>query len=150
MPRSAVTAIQEALYRMDRNALQKALETFLLQTISFHDAANEVFYHGLILGMCAVMDHRYRLTSNRESGDGRFDIQMLPLSKKLPGILIELKTDKNCSEKQLEALSKIVLKQINDRTYSAELSAMGVSTILKYGIAFSGKKARITVETETI
>ncbi len=42
-PRSAVTAIQEALYRMDRNALQKALETFLLQTISFHDAANEVF-----------------------------------------------------------------------------------------------------------
>lgn len=61
MPRSAVTAIQEALYRMDRNALQKALETFLLQTISFHDAANEVFYHGLILGMCAVMDHRYRL-----------------------------------------------------------------------------------------
>ena len=150
MPRSAVTAIQEALYRMDRNALQKALETFLLQTISFHDAANEVFYHGLILGMCAVMDHRYRLTSNRESGDGRFDIQMLPLSKKLPGILIELKTDKNCSEKQLEALSKIALKQINDRTYSAELSAMGVSTILKYGIAFSGKKARITVETETI
>ena len=150
MPRSAVTAIQEALYRMDCNALQKALETFLLQTISFHDAANEVFYHGLILGMCAVMDHRYRLTSNRESSDGRFDIQMLPLSKKLPGILIELKTDKNCSEKQLEALSKIALKQINDRTYSAELSARGVSTILKYGIAFLGKKARITVETETI
>ena len=77
-------------------------------------------------------------------------VRNFPLSKKLPGILIELKTDKNCSEKQLEALSKIALKQINDRTYSAELSAMGVSTILKYGIAFSGKKARITVETETI
>ena len=99
--------------------------------------------------MCAVMDHRYFALLNRESGDGRFDIQMLPLQE-TPGILIELKTDKNCSEKQLEALSKIALKQINDRTYSAELSAMGVSTILKYGIAFSGKKARITVETETI
>ena len=82
----------------------KALENFLQQTISFHDAASETFYHGLILGMCAVMDNSYRITSNRESGEGRFDIQLLPLNKKLPGVLIELKAGKDCSEKQLEEL----------------------------------------------
>ena len=146
IPRSAATAIQEAIYKMDSAALQKALETFLLQTISFHDAANETFYHGLILGMCAVMDNSYRITSNREAGEGRFDIQMLPLNKKLPGILIELKAEKDCSEAQLDNLSKVALRQINDRSYTADLQAMGVSRVLKYGIAFSGKRARIAAE----
>lgn len=146
IPRSAATAIQEAIYKMDSVALQKALETFLLQTISFHDTANEPFYHGLILGMCAVMDNSYRITSNREAGEGRFDIQMLPLNKKLPGILIELKSEKDYSEAQLDNLSKVALRQINDRAYAADLQAMSVSRILKYGIAFSGKRARIAVE----
>ena len=146
VPRSAAIAIQEAVYKMDVDALQKALEVFLLQTISFHDAAAETFYHGLILGMCAVMDNCYRITSNRESGEGRFDIQMLPLNKKLPGILIELKAEKKCSEEQLEELSKAALQQINDRAYFTDLHAKDISTILKYGIAFSGKKARIAAE----
>ena len=91
IPPAAAIAIQEAIYTMDIPKLQSKLETFLLQTISFHDAANETFYHGLILGLCAMLDNQYRITSNREAGNGRFDIQMLPLKKKLPGILIEIK-----------------------------------------------------------
>ena len=148
IPKAASISIQEAIYKMDIDALQKSLENFLFQTISFHDAANETFYHGLLLGICAVMDNSYRITSNREAGDGRFDIQMLPLNKQLPGIMIELKAEKDCSEKQLRELSRVALCQINDRSYTADLQAMGVSMILKFGIAFSGKKVYITAEKQ--
>ena len=150
IPRSVAIAIQEAIYKADIDSLQKALEKFLLQTISFHDAADETFYHGLILGMCAVMDNSYRITSNREAGDGRFDIQMLPLNKRLPGILIELKAGKDRSETQLEDLANVALQQINDRAYSVDLQAMNVTSIIKLGIAFSGKRTRIATERQNI
>ncbi len=143
VPTAAAIAIQEAIYTMDIQALQKRLETFLLQTISFHDAANETFYHGLILGLCAMLDNRYHITSNRESGNGRFDIQMIPLNKKLPGILIELKAGKECTDEQLEELAGVALEQIEDRKYVVEMETQGVSSVLKYGIAFSGKKVWI-------
>lgn len=146
IPPASATAIQEAIYTMDIPKLQNKLETFLLQTISFHDAANETFYHGLILGLLAMLDNQYHITSNREAGNGRFDIQMLPLNKKLPGILIELKAGKDCTEGQLNELAETALTQINDRQYDVEMSAQGVKDILKYGIAFSGKSASIRAE----
>ena len=141
IPASAAFAVQEAIYTMNIPMLQKCLEEFLMQTISFHDAANETFYHGLILGFCAMLDNRYRITSNREAGNGRFDIQMLPLDKKLPGILIELKAGADCREGRLEELAEAALEQINERRYPAEMHAQGVKEILQYGIAFSGKSA---------
>ena len=146
IPASVVIAIQEAIYTLNIPKLQKRLETFLLQTVSFHDTANETFYHGLILGLCAILDNRYKITSNRESGNGRFDIQMLPLDKKLPGILIELKVEKDYSEKQLVKLAETALKQINDRQYHIEMSTQGVKEILQYGIAFSGKSTCIKAD----
>ena len=147
IPRPAAIAIQDAIYKPDADALQKTLEDFLLRTISFHDAANETFYHGLILGMCAVTESSYRITSNREAGEGRFDIQMIPLNPRLPGILIELKAAKNCTEQQLEALAQTALNQIGSRDYCAELRAMKIP-VIKIGLAFSGKKARIAAERE--
>ena len=148
IPRSAAIAIRESIYKMDIDALQNTLENFLLQTISFHDAADETFYHGLILGMCAVMDQSYRITSNREAGEGRFDIQLLPLNKQLPGILIELKAGKDRSKTQLEELAKAALQQINERSYIVGLKAMKTASIIKIGIAFSGKRARIVAERQ--
>lgn len=148
IPPAAAIGIQEAIYKMDLDELQTKLEKFLLETVSFHDAASESFYHGLILGLCAMLDDRYQITSNRESGEGRFDIQMAPLSERLPGILIELKGGKDCTEAQLESLSKAALQQINDRMYSTALKQQGISSILKYGIAFSGKKVSIAAEIE--
>ena len=146
IPISAAISIQEAIYTMDILALQKCLENFLLQTISFHDAANETFYHGLILGLCAMMNHQYHITSNREAGNGRFDIQMLPLNKQLPGILIELKAGKECKDEELNTLAKNALEQINDRMYYVEMNSFGIKEILKYGIAFAGKKVCIKAE----
>ena len=148
IPRSSAIAVQEAIYLQDVPALQKRLEQFLMQTISFHDAANETFYHGLVLGLCAMLDNCYRITSNREAGTGRFDIQMMPLNKKLPGILVELKAGKNCSAAELEKLAHTALDQIEDRSYEVDLNAMGVNKVLKYGVAFSGKNVNIlTVES---
>lgn len=142
---SAAIEVQEAIYKDDVKQLQQALSKFLLQTISFHDTANETFYHGLVLGMCAIMDNSYRITSNREAGEGRFDIQLFPLDQKLPGVLIELKAVKDYSEQQLNDLAKTALKQINDRKYDADMRAAGISRILKLGIAFSGKNASVAV-----
>ena len=143
IPPSAAIAIQEAIYTMDISALQKRLEEFLIQTISYHDAANETFYHGLILGLCAMLDNCYRITSNREAGDGRFDIQMKPLDGKLPGIIIELKAAKDYSQEQLNLLAQKALEQIDERGYAKDMDLEAVSVILKYGIAFSGKKVCI-------
>ncbi len=143
VPQAAAIGIQEAIYKQDIEELQRKLGNFLMETISFHDASSEAFYHGLVLGLCAMLDARYHISSNREAGTGRFDIQMQPLNKRLPGILIELKAGKDCTEAQLEALAQTALQQINDRVYNTELESQGVISVLKYGIAFSGKKVRV-------
>ena len=149
IPKSSADTISNAMIMMDEEALQNSLEKFLLQTISYHDTASESFYHGLILGMCAITDSSYKISSNREAENGRFDIQMLPLNQKLPGVLIELKTAKNVSESRLKELAQIALDQINDRKYEVELSSLDLNSIIKIGIAFSGKQVKLVSEKQT-
>ena len=85
------------------------------------------------------------MTSNRESGEGRYDIQLKPVKKNLPGVLIELKATKNCSEDSLKKLSETALRQINEKKYDTEMKNAGVTDIYKYGVAFCGKKVEVTV-----
>lgn len=115
----------------------------LTQSVSSFDTAGENFYHGFMLGLCALMNGAFA-TSNRESGDGRYDIQLKPIRKGLPGILIELKAEKKCSAEKLKKLSETALKQIEDKKYDTELLSAGVTGIYKYGVAFSGKKVEVT------
>ncbi len=150
IPYSSAIAIQEAIYKNDIDALQKTLEHFLLNSVSFYDTSNETFYHGLILGTCAITDNSYKISSNREAGEGRFDIQMLPLNKKLPGILIEIKAEKDCTEAKLEKLAKNALEQINNNKYDVDLKSLKTSSIIKIGIAFSGKNIKIRSIRNTI
>ena len=124
--------------------LKTQIQTLLTQSVSSFDTAGENSYHGFILGLCALMSGFF-VTSNRESGDGRYDIQLKPVQKGLPGILIELKAEKNCSGEKLKKLSEIALQQINDKKYDSDLIAAGVSVIYKYGVAFSGKKVEVTI-----
>ena len=92
-------------------------------------------------------DYRlYHINSNRESGDGRYDIQLMPKNNLLPGIIIELKAEKNCSESELKKLSETALKQIEDKKYDTEMTAKGVKTIYKYGVAFSGKTVEVAAK----
>ena len=97
-----------------------------------------------MLGLCALLGGTF-ISSNKESGDGRYDIQLKPVNKNLPGILIELKAEKKCSGEQLKKLSEIALKQIIDKKYDTEMKSEGIKTIYKYGVAFSGKNVEITV-----
>ena len=144
IPQPTAISVQEAIFSGDNKKLKTMIQTLLRQSVSSFDTAGENFYHGFMLGLCALLGGSF-VTSNRESGDGRYDIQLKPVKKNLPGILIELKAEKNCSEDQLKKLSETALQQMIDKKYDTELLAAGVETIYKYGVAFSGKKVEITV-----
>ena len=82
--------VAESLYANDVERLQKAITEYMDKSISFYDAGAEGFYHGLTLGLIALLDNQYKIKSNRESGDGRYDISLVPREKKYPGIMKEL------------------------------------------------------------
>ena len=144
IPQPTAISIQEAIFTGDNEKLKDLIQTLLIGSVSAFDVAGENFYHGFMLGLCALLGGSF-VSSNRESGDGRYDIQLKPTKKNLPGILIELKTEKNCTTEQLKKLSEKALKQIIDKKYDTELVAAGVQNIYKYGVAFSGKMVEITV-----
>lgn len=144
IPQATAISIQEALYSNDAQKLQKEMHKLLLQSVSCFDTVGENFYHGFVLGLCAMMDNRYYISSNGESGEGRYDIQLMPKLENMPGILIELKATKSFSKEKLKRLSEMALAQIEDRKYDTDMRAKGVKTIFKYGVAFSGKQVEIT------
>ena len=133
-------SINQAIFSRDAKKLQFLLEDFMLKSISSMDGANEGFYHGMMLGLCAILGNRYRIRSNRESGLGRFDIQLMPLANDIPGFLFEFKYTKD-ARGNLESLADKALQQIDDKKYDTELRNAGVKSIIKIGIAFRGKNA---------
>ena len=144
VPQASVISIQEAIYSGRVEDLKQQLQQLLLQSVSCFDTGGENFYHGFRLGLCAAME-QYKKRSNRESGYGRYDIQLTPKSKNLPGIIIELKAAKDCSEDELKELSKKALQQIDEKKYDTELREAGITDVIKYGVAFCGKKVEIAV-----
>ena len=145
IPMAAAISMQEALYSADSQKLKAVMQSLLANSVSSFDTAGENFYHGFMLGLCALLRNAY-VTSNREAGDGRYDIQLMPKNAALPGILIELKAEKHADAEQLKKLAAVALKQINDKNYAVDMQSHGVKTIYKYGVAFSGKKVEIEVE----
>lgn len=144
IPMAAAISMQEALYSADSRKLKAVMQSLLANSVSSFDTAGENFYHGFMLGLCALLSNAY-VTSNREAGDGRYDIQLMPKNVALPGILIELKAEKHADAEQLKKLAAVALKQIHDKNYAADMQSHGVKTIYKYGVAFSGKKVEIEV-----
>ena len=135
------------VYKRQAQRLQKEMHKLLLQSASCYDTAGENFYHGFVLGLCAMMDNRYYISSNGESGEGRYDIQLLPKSQDIPGILIELKAGRNFSGDKLKQLSETAYAQIQDRKYDTNMISKGVKTVFKYGVAFSGKQVEVTTNS---
>ena len=115
----------------------------MVTCISCFDGAAEGFYHGMMLGLAAGMSSRYYIRSNREAGEGRFDLVLEPKIRTLPGIIMEFKAAED--EEKLSESAKGALTQINTRMYDADLRDRGISEIAKYGIAFFGKKVEIAV-----
>ncbi len=141
--RTTANKIAESLYANDYKKLQKAIAEYMDKSISFYDAGAEGFYHGLVLGLIALMDNQYKIKSNRESGDGRYDISLIPREDRYPGIIMELKWKKDLSAEKLAGLADEALTQIDDNRYDAEMKAGGIKDILKLGIAFSGKNVSV-------
>lgn len=135
--------VAESLYVGDFAKLQKAIAEYMDKSISFYDGGSEGFYHGLILGLIALMDTQYKIKSNRESGDGRYDISLFPKLPKYPGIIMEFKWGSNLDANTLDELAEEALRQIDEKRYDSEMKEMDASDILKLGIAFSGKKVNI-------
>lgn len=123
------------------------------KTFSFFDVGgenrSECFYHGFVLGLIAEMGDRYRITSNRESGDGRYDVMLEPFSKRDPAMILEFKvaapSGKKNGKDDLQNAVQIALDQIRTRKYDSELLARGISRdrIRIYGFAFKGKEVLI-------
>lgn len=137
---SLAISISQAIFSKDTQKLQSLLEDFMVKSISSIDGANEGFYHGMMLGLCAILGNRYKIRSNRESGLGRFDIQLMPLTKGMPGFIFEFKHTKD-EHADLSALADSALQQIEAKKYDTELRDNGVNLIISIGIAFRGKSA---------
>ena len=123
-----------------------------LGTISYFDSGNrpaesepERFYHGFVLGLLVELRGRYTVTSNRESGYGRYDIMLEPNRRENDAIIIEFKVYDSDEEKSLQDTVQSALKQIEEKAYAQILIEKGIpeERIRKYGFAFQGKKVLI-------
>ena len=145
-----------ALISGDIESMNEYMNDVALNTFSSFDSgkkksnrkAPENFFHGFVLGLIVDQTENYIITSNRESGYGRYDIMLEPIDKtneKLPGIVIEFKVINHRKENSLEETVKAALKQIEEKNYNAELIKRGVKeeNIHHYGFAFRGKEVLI-------
>ncbi len=105
----------------------------------------ERFYHGFVLGLLVELRDRYQIRSNRESGYGRYDVMLTPLTEADDAIVIEFKVYEPDEEETLKDTVRTALDQITEKNYDAELLAQGISAdrIRHYGFAFEGKKVLI-------
>ncbi|MEJ6455875.1 ATP-binding protein [Fusobacterium nucleatum] len=132
----------EALKKNKIDSFEKYLQNFLLKSTSYYDTSNEDFYHGLILGMTLYLDRDYYVTSNRESGLGRYDVIVEPKNRNNRGYILEFKVAK--IEKNLEKVSKEAIEQIIDKKYDTQLKERGIKDITLLGIAFFGKILKVS------
>ena len=145
----------KALINGDVESMNAYMNKVTLKTISYFDSGNspsdeepERFFHGLVLGLMVDQTENYIITSNRESGYGRYDIMLEPIDKSnenLPCIVIEFKVINPKKEKTLEETVEAALKQIEDKGYDEDLVKRGVKreNIHHYGFAFKGKNVLI-------
>lgn len=142
----------KALLSGDVEAMNEYMECVTEQIFSSFDSGikpsksqPERFYHGFVLGLIVDLTDRYIITSNRESGFGRYDVVIEPKNKKEDAIILEFKVFNSKKETSLEDTIRSALTQIEEKNYAADLIVRGIPAehIRKYGFAFEGKKVLI-------
>jgi hypothetical protein len=142
----------KALLKDDKKAMNAYMNKVAMETISYFDSGShpsdaepERFFHGFVLGLMVDLRDRYVVTSNRESGFGRYDIMLTPRNDSDDAIIIEFKVHDREDEESLQKTVQAALRQIEDQRYEEALITQGISKerIRKYGFAFEGKNVLI-------
>ena len=141
---SKLKKILSSLKENNIEEFERIFQNMLLSSISTWDTSKEAFYHGLSFGMLSYLDGEYYVTSNFESGYGRYDIIAEPRNNNKRGFIIECKIVKN--EEDLEKMSKKAIEQIRNKKYDTQLKERGIKEVTLLGLAFCGKKMKVSYE----
>lgn len=142
-----------ALLQDDVKSMNAYMNRVALATFSYFDSGKnpsmetqpERFYHGFVLGLAVELADRYVITSNRESGFGRYDVMLEPRNETDPAVIMEFKVKDSQEETSLEDTADAALNQIERQQYESALRNKGIASerIRKYGFAFEGKEVLI-------
>ena len=146
---NSFNVVLENLKRGNIEDFEDYFEDFISKVCSYYDFADqepERVYHALVLGMMVQLQSDYRITSNRESGFGRYDIVLHPLQKELPAYIFEFKKFNSKRETSMEQSLNSAMHQMKSKNYAATLQQEGHSNIHLIAIAFKGKEVKMQYE----